>query len=243
VETPYRGDPPYVRVCVEGSLRRLGTDHVDLLLYHRIDPLVPLEETVGAMSDMVREGKVRHLGLCEVSPEELRRAHAVYRISVVQSEWSLWSRDIEDEVLPVARELGVGITPFAPLGRGFLSGAIRSLDDLPAEDTFRRNSPRFQADNLQRNLALVQGVRELAAEKRCTPAQLALGWLDRRGDDVVPIPGSDRPEFVIENVGALDVDLSDDDLARLEAAMPRNDVAGGRYPGAKPQQALGSGPA
>jgi aryl-alcohol dehydrogenase-like predicted oxidoreductase len=224
-----RGDPAYVRECCEASLRRLDTDVIDLYYQHRADPHVPIEETVGAMAELVAAGKVRHLGLSEAAPDTLRRAVATHPIAALQSEWSLWSRDIEDEVRPLASELGVGIVPYSPLGRGFLTGAITSPDDF-AEDDFRRTQPRFQGENFQRNLDMVTRVGELAAEKGCTPAQLALAWVLARGDDVVPIPGTKRRSYLEENVGALDVALEPDDLARIEEVAPRGSVAGDRYP-------------
>jgi aryl-alcohol dehydrogenase-like predicted oxidoreductase len=228
-ERTFRADPAYVHQACEASLRRLGVDHVDLYYLHRVDPTVPIEETVGAMGELVGEGKVRHLGLSEVAADTLRRAVTVHPIAALQSEWSLWSRDIEDEVVPAARELGVGIVPYSPLGRGFLTGQITSPDDL-SEDDFRRSSPRFAGENFRRNLDVVARVRQLAEEKGCTPAQLALAWVHAQGEDVVPIPGTKRPERLEENVGALAVTLSDADLARIEEVAPRTAFAGDRYP-------------
>jgi aryl-alcohol dehydrogenase-like predicted oxidoreductase len=227
-ERGFRGDPEYVHQACEASLRRLGVDHVDLYYLHRVDPGVPIEESVGAMAELVAEGKVRHLGLSEVAPDTLRRAAAVHPIAALQSEWSLWSRDIEDEVVPVARELGVGIVPYSPLGRGFLTGQITSPDELAAAD-FRRTNPRFVGENFQRNLDVVARVRELASEKGCTAAQLALAWVHAQGEDVVPIPGTKRPERLEENAGALAVTLTVADLARIEEVAPRAAFAGDRY--------------
>lgn len=224
-----RGDPSYVRECCEASLRRLGTDVIDLYYQHRADPDVPIEDTVGAMAELVAAGKVRHLGLSEVAPDTLGRAAATHPIAALQSEWSLWSRDLEDEALPVARELGVGVVPYSPLGRGFLTGAITSPDDF-AEDDFRRTQPRFQGDNFQRNLDMVTRAGDLAVEKGCTPAQLALAWVLAKGDDVVPIPGTKRRSYLEENVSSLDVELDEQDIARIEEVAPRGAVAGDRYP-------------
>jgi aryl-alcohol dehydrogenase-like predicted oxidoreductase len=223
-----RADPEYVASACEASLRRLETDYIDLYYLHRADPKVPIEETVGAMSKLVEQGKVRFIGLSEVAPATLRRAAAVHPIAAIENEWSLWSRDIEDETLGAARELNVGVVPYAPLGRGFLTGQIKSESDFRPGDS-RRHNPRFQGENFKRNLELVARIEELARAKGCTPGQLALAWLDSRGDDVVPIPGGDRPEFVTENVGALDVALTQEDLDRIEQAMPRDAVAGDRY--------------
>jgi aryl-alcohol dehydrogenase-like predicted oxidoreductase len=228
-ERGFRADPAYVREACQASLRRLGVDHIDLYYLHRVDPTVPIEETVGAMAELVAEGRVGHLGLSEVAADTLRRAVAVHPITALQSEWSLWSRDIEDEVLPVARELGVGIVPYSPLGRGFLTGRITSPEDLDADD-FRRATPRFAGDNFRRNLDVVARVRQLAEEKGCTPAQLALAWVHAQGDDVVPIPGTKRPERLEENVGALAVTLTASDLARIEEVAPRTAFSGDRYP-------------
>lgn len=220
--------PEYIRQSCEGSLSRLNTDHIDLYYLHRIDPTVPIEESVGTMSQLVAEGKIRHVGLSEMAPETLRRAHATHPIAAVQCEFSLWSRDPEDDVLPLCRELGVGLVPYSPLGRGFLTGQITSAADLDAND-FRRRSPRFQGDNLGRNLALVEAVRLLAAAKGCTPAQLALAWVLAQGDDIVPIPGTKRVKYLEDNIGALDVRLDAADLASLDAAFPRDAAAGARY--------------
>ena len=220
------GSPENVRRATEGSLKRLGTDHIDLLYQHRIDPNVPTEETVGAMSELVSAGKVRFLGLSEASPETIRRAQAVHSIAAVQTEYSIWTRDLEAEVLPTLRELGIGLVAYSPLGRGFLSGRFASPDDLDADD-WRLTQPRFQGENLERNLERARKVRELADEKGVTPAQLALAWVLAQGDDVVPIPGTKRRTYLEQNVGALDVELSDEDLARIEAEVP--EPTGARY--------------
>ena len=221
------GRPEYVKECCDASLRRLGTDRIDLYYQHRVDPTVPIEETVGAMAELVAEGKVRHLGLSEASARSLERAVAVHPITALQSEWSLWTRDLEPEVVPAARRLGIGLVPFSPLGRGFLTGAITSPDDF-GEGDYRRNNPRFTGENFERNLGLVGIVKDIAAEKRCTPSQLALAWCLARGDDVVPIPGTKRRTYLDENAGASAVSLTDDDLRRLDALAPA--VAGDRYP-------------
>ncbi|HEX4035561.1 MAG TPA: aldo/keto reductase [Solirubrobacteraceae bacterium] len=223
-----RGDAEYVRQCADASLRRLGTDHIDLYYQHRVDDSVPIEETWGALSELVQSGKVRHLGISEASAQTIRRAHAVHPIAALQSEWSLWSRDIEDEIVPTARELGIGIVPYSPLGRGFLSGEIRSVEDL-APDDFRRHSPRFTGENFARNLELVARVQALAAGKGCTPGQLALAWLLHQGDDVAPIPGTRRIAYLEENVGALDVVLSADQLREIDEVAPVGAAAGDRY--------------
>ncbi|POX57169.1 aldo/keto reductase [Streptomyces sp. Ru71] len=226
--TVIRGDAAYVRQACEASLRRLGVDHIDLYYLHRVDRRVPIEETVGAMADLVREGKVRHLGLSEASAGTIRRAHAVHPITALQSEWSLWTRDVEREVVPVCRELGIGLVPFSPLGRGFLTGRYQSLDGLPETD-LRRGQPRFTDGNLERNLAIVARLEELAAAKGVTAGRLALAWVQHRGEDVVPIPGTRRIAYLEENVAALDVELSAEDLAAIEAAAPADQVAGSRY--------------
>ncbi len=222
------GSPEHIRAACDASLKRLGTRWIDLYYLHRVDPKTPIEESVRAMAGLVKEGKVRHVGLSEVSPTTLRRAHAVHPITAVQSEYSLWTRDPEDGILATCRELGVGFVPFSPLGRGIWSGAVRSLEELPSDD-FRRGIPRFQAASLGKNLDLVDRFAQLAAEKGCTPAQLALAWLLSRGEDVVPIPGTKRTKYLEENVGAVDVGLSRDDLARIEATVPRASIAGERY--------------
>lgn len=223
------GKPGYVRTACEASLRRLGVDVIDLYYQHRVDPETPVEETVGAMAALVREGKVRFLGLSEAAPATIRRAHAVHPIAALQSEYSLWTRDPEREVLSVCRELGIGFVPYSPLGRGFLAGKIKRPEDIPEGD-FRRNSPRFQGENFQRNLDLVRLVEEIATEKGCTPSQLALAWLLARGKDMVPIPGTKRRDRLEENVGALKVTLGKTDLARIDKVLPPGAASGLRYP-------------
>ncbi len=223
------GKADYVRSACEASLERLGVEAIDLYYQHRVDLETPIEETVGAMAELVREGKVLHLGLSEASAATIRRAHAVHPITALQTEYSLWTRDPETEILPTVRELGIGFVAYSPLGRGFLSGRIRSPDDLEATD-FRRRGPRFQAENLERNLELVAQVEELAAAKGVTPSQLALAWVLSRGDDVVPIPGTKRRTYLEENAAALEVELSDDELVRLERAFPPGVASGDRYP-------------
>jgi aryl-alcohol dehydrogenase-like predicted oxidoreductase len=223
------GKPDYVHKACEGSLRRLGVDVIDLYYQHRVDPETPIEETVGAMAKLVHKGKVRFLGLSEAGAETIRCAHAVHPITALQSEYSLWTRDPEKEVLGVCRELGIGLVPYSPLGRGFLTGQIKRFEDLP-EDDYRRSSPRFQGENFQRNLALVKQVEEIAREKKCTPAQLALAWVLAQGDDIVPIPGTKRRKYLQENVGALEVALTNKDLARIDEVAPHEAVAGARYP-------------
>ena len=222
------GSPANVRRAVEGSLSRLGVDHIDLYYQHRIDPNTPIEETVGAMAELVKEGKVRFLGLSEAAPATLRRAHAEHSITALQTEYSLWSRDPEDELLGVVRELGIGFVPYSPLGRGFLSGDIKSIDDL-APDDFRRTNPRFAGDNFQRNLDLVDAVGAIATDKGVTAAQLALAWVLAQGDDLVPIPGTRRIATLEQNAAAADIVLMPDDLARIEAVFPRGAAAGERY--------------
>ncbi|MGY2129093.1 aldo/keto reductase [Blastococcus sp. SYSU DS0617] len=228
------GRPENVRACAEASLRRLGVDVIDLYYQHRVDAKVPIEDTVGAMAELVQQGKVRHLGLSEASAASIRRAVAVHPIAALQSEWSLWTRDLEggaggESVLGVAREHGIGIVPFSPLGRGFLTGAITSPDDF-GDDDFRKNQPRFQGEAFQANLRLVDAVREMAAEKGATPGQLALAWVMAQGEDVVPIPGTKRRSYLEENVGATAVQLTADDLARLDAIAPPGAAEGSRYP-------------
>jgi aryl-alcohol dehydrogenase-like predicted oxidoreductase len=223
------GRPEYVKVACEASLRRLGTGHIDLYYLHRVDPEVPVEETVGAMARLVAEGKVGHLGLSEVDADTLRRANAVHPISALETEWSLWTRDIEAEILPAARELGVGIVPYSPLGRGFLTGQITSLADL-APDDWRRSNPRFSGENFGRNLRLVEAIKAIAAEKGVTPGQLALAWLLAQGDDVVPIPGTKRRSRLEENAGATAVSLTEEERARIDALAPLGVAAGDRYP-------------
>ncbi|MFF2198477.1 aldo/keto reductase [Streptomyces sp. NPDC058157] len=223
-----RGDAAYVRQACEASLRRLGVDHIDLYYQHRVDPQVPIEETVGAMAELVQAGKVRHLGLSEAGAETIRRAHAVHPITALQSEWSLWTRDLEAEAAPVCRELGIGIVPFSPLGRGFLTGRYQSVESL-AETDIRRTQPRFADGNLDRNLAIVAKLEELAAAKGVTAGQLALAWVQHRGEDVVPIPGTRRQKYLEENLAALSVELRPEDLAAIEAAAPGEGIAGARY--------------
>jgi len=223
------GHPDYVRRSVDGSLRRLGVESIDLYYQHRVDPNVPIEETVGAMADLVRMGKVHHIGLSEASPATIRRAHKVHPITALQSEYSLWSREPEGGVLDTCRELGIGFVPYSPLGRGFLTGTIHRPEDFAADD-YRRSSPRFQGENFAKNLALVDRVRTLAAELHCSPAQLALAWVLAQGDDIVPIPGTKRRKYLEENVGALQVDLSAAELATLEGIFSPHAAAGERYP-------------
>ncbi|WBO68770.1 aldo/keto reductase [Streptomyces camelliae] len=223
-----RGDAAYVRQACEASLRRLGVDHIDLYYQHRVDPQVPIEETVGAMAELVQAGLVRHIGLSEAGAGTIRRAHAVHPIAALQSEWSLWTRDLEAEIVPVCRELGIGIVPFSPLGRGFLTGHYRSVEGM-AESDVRRSQPRFADGNLERNLAIVAKLNELAEAKGVTAGQLALAWVQRRGDDVVPIPGTRRQQYLKENIAALTVELSAEDLAAIEAAAPAEQIAGTRY--------------
>ncbi len=223
------GRPEYVKQACDASLERLGVEVIDLYYQHRVDPETPIEDTVGAMADLVRAGKVRHLGLSEAAPDTLRRAHAVHPIAALQTEYSLWSRDPEDEVLGLCEELGIGFVAYSPLGRGFLTGAIRSIDDLDSDD-WRRHNPRFQAENFQRNLELVDAVRELAEEKGCTPAQLALAWVLAQGEHIVPIPGTRSIERLQENARAVDITLDDRDLRRLDDILPPGAAAGSRYP-------------
>ncbi|HCE41856.1 MAG: aldo/keto reductase [Alcanivorax sp.] len=222
------GRPEYVRRAVEGSLRRLGVDHIDLYYQHRIDPAVPIEDTVGAMADLVREGKVRYLGLSEAAPDTVRRAQAVHPIAALQMEYSLWTRDAEEGHLATCRELGIGFVAYSPLGRGFLSGAIRSPEDFEADD-YRRHNPRFQGDNFHRNLELVDQVHDLAREKGVSASQLALAWVLARGEDVVPLFGTKRRRYLNDNLGALDVALSAEEVARLDAIFPPHAAAGERY--------------
>jgi len=219
------GRPEYVRAACEGSLARLGVSHIDLYYQHRVDPDTPIEETVGAMGELVEEGKVRFLGLSEAAPETIRRAHAVHPITALQTEYSVWSRDPESEIMPTLRELGIGFVPYSPLGRGFLTGALRSLDDLDDED-FRRHQPRFQGDNLAANVAIVQVIDELATAKGCAPGQVALAFVHSAGRDVAPIPGTKRRRYLEENVAALDVELTEEDLAVLDRVAP---ARGDRY--------------
>jgi aryl-alcohol dehydrogenase-like predicted oxidoreductase len=228
-----RGDPQYVREACDASLQRLNVDHIDLYYQHRVDPDTPIEETVGAMKELVEQGKVRYLGLSEAAAATIRRAHEVHPISALQTEYSLWTRDPEDEILPTIRELGIGFVAYSPLGRGFLSGQIQSPDDL-AEDDFRRANPRFQGENFQRNLDLVERVKEIAAEKGVAPGQLAIAWLLHQGDDIVPIPGTKRRKYLEENVGATEVSLTQEDLERIDEAAPAGAAAGDRYPDMSP---------
>ena len=226
---PLDGSPANARRAVEGSLKRLGVETIDLYYLHRVDPATPIEDTVGEMARFVEEGKVRFLGLSEASAATLRRAHAVHPITALQTEYSLWTRDVEDEILPTCRDLGVGFVPYSPLGRGFLTGAIRSPDDFEDGDS-RKSNPRFQGDNFARNLRLVDEVKAIAADKGVTPAQLALAWVLAQGDDLVPIPGTKRVDRLEENLGALDVILTPDDLGRIAAVFPAGAAEGERYP-------------
>jgi aryl-alcohol dehydrogenase-like predicted oxidoreductase len=223
-----RGDPEYVRESCDASLRRLGVERIDLYYQHRVDPKVPIEETVGAMAELVAAGKVAYLGLSEAAPETIRRAHATHPIAALQTEYSLWSRDPEDELLPTVRELGIGFVAYSPLGRGFLTGQIRSVEDLDKDD-FRRFSPRFQGENFDRNLGLVARVEEIAAEQGVTPGQLALAWVLAQGEDIVPIPGTKHVGYLEENVAAAEIELSKQDLKRIDAAAPAGAAAGDRY--------------
>ncbi|ALC83132.1 MULTISPECIES: aldo/keto reductase [Bacillus] len=222
------GHPDYVREACDKSLRRLGVDYIDLYYQHRVDPTVPIEETIGAMADLVQLGKVRYIGLSEAAPETIKRAHAVHPISALQTEYSLWSREPEEQILPTIRELGIGFVPYSPLGRGFLTGQIQTFDDLD-EDDYRRFSPRFQGENFQKNLDLVDRIKEIAEEKSCQPSQLALAWLLAQGNDIVPIPGTKRIKYVEENIGALHIHLSESDVARINEAAPLGAAVGDRY--------------
>jgi len=224
-----RGDAAYVRECCDASLWRLGVDHIDLYYQHRVDPETPIEETVGAMKELVEAGKVRYLGLSEAGTETIRKAHAVHPISALQSEYSLFTRDVEDEVLPTLRELGIGFVPYSPLGRGFLTGRFKSVEDMPEEDTRSARFPRFAEENFMKNVELADRVREVAEGKGVTPGQLALAWLLAQGEDIVPIPGTKRRKYLEENAGASDVELTEEDLRRIEEAMPRGSAAGERY--------------
>jgi aryl-alcohol dehydrogenase-like predicted oxidoreductase len=223
------GRPEYVKQACDASLQRLGVGHIDLYYQHRVDQSVPIEETVGAMSELVQAGKVRFLGLSEAGPNTLRRAHAVHPISAVQTEYSLWSREPEVDVLPVVRELGIGFVAYSPLGRGFLTGQIKSFDDLDADD-YRRHAPRFQGENFDKNLQLVERIGETAREKGITPAQLALAWVSAQGEDIVPIPGTKRRKYLEENIAATAVELTAEDLSRINELMPQGAASGGRYP-------------
>jgi aryl-alcohol dehydrogenase-like predicted oxidoreductase len=222
------GRPEYVRAACDASLQRLGTDYIDLYYQHRVDTTVPIEETVGAMAELKQAGKIRHLGLSEAAPDTIRRAHAVHPITALQTEYSLWSRDPEETILPTTRELRIGFVAYSPLGRGFLTGRWQRPEDIPADD-FRHNHPRFQGENFQRNLDVVAEIRQIAAEKGCTPAQLALAWVLAQGQDIVPIPGTKKLKYLEENLGALDVTLTPEDLARIEAVAPKGFTAGNRY--------------
>ncbi|MGH7525827.1 MAG: aldo/keto reductase, partial [Gemmatimonadales bacterium] len=222
------GRPEYVRRSCDGSLQRLGVDHIDLYYQHRVDRTVPIEETVGAMADLVREGKVRFIGLSEAAPGTIQRAHHEFPVSALQNEYSLWTRDPEDEVLPTCRELGIGFVAYSPLGRGFLTGRFRTIDDL-APDDYRRNSPRFQGENFQRNLDLVERVEEIARRKKCTPSQLALAWVLAQGEDIVPIPGTKQRRYLEENLRALELELTPGDLEQIDEVAPKGVAAGDRY--------------
>jgi aryl-alcohol dehydrogenase-like predicted oxidoreductase len=223
------GSPDYVGKSCDASLKRLGVDHIDLYYQHRVDKTVPIEETVGAMAELVHAGKVRHLGLSEAAPQTIRRAHAVHPITALQTEYSLWSRDPEDEILPTVRELGIGFVAYSPIGRGFLSGRYKTVDDFEPND-YRRNSPRFQGENFKRNLDVLRQIEEIAKEKGVTPAQLAVAWVLARGNDIVPIPGSKSIGHLEENVAAVDVTLSSEELGRIDAVAPKGVAAGDRYP-------------
>jgi aryl-alcohol dehydrogenase-like predicted oxidoreductase len=223
------GKPEYVRSSCDASLRRLGVDYIDLYYQHRVDPQTPIEETVGAMAELVKAGKIRHIGLSEAGPQTLRRAAKVHKITALQTEYSLWTRDPENEVLPTCRELGIGFVAYSPLGRGFLTGQFKRFEDLPADD-YRRLSPRFQGNNFERNLDLVKRVGQIAVEKGCTPSQLALAWVLAQGEDIVPIPGTKRRMYLEDNVGAVNVRLVADDLRRIEEAFPSGAAVGDRYP-------------
>jgi len=223
------GKPEYVRACCDASLKRLGVETIDLYYQHRVDPNTPIEETVGAMAELVRAGKIRHIGLSEAGPATIRRAAAVHPIAALQTEYSLWTRDPEDEVLPTTRELGIAFVAYSPLGRGFLTGQYKRFEDLAADD-YRRFSPRFQGENFQKNLDLVGRVEAMAAEKRCTPSQLALAWLLAQGEDIIPIPGTKRRKYLEENGGGLDVELTSEDLRRIDEVAPQGAAAGARYP-------------
>ena len=223
------GRPEYVKEACAGSLKRLGTNVIDLYYQHRVDPTVPIEDTVGAMAELVKEGKVRHLGLSEAGADTLRRANQVHPITALQSEYSLWSRDPEDGILQACRDLGIGFVAYSPLGRGFLTGEIKNFEDL-AQDDYRRMSPRFQGDNFDKNLELVERIQQMAAEKKCTPAQLGLAWVLAQGKDIVPIPGTKRRKYLEDNIGALATQLTPRDLARIEEIAPKGAAAGLRYP-------------
>lgn len=223
-----KGDAAYIKKSVDASLFNLGLDYIDLYYQHRVDPRTPIEETVGTMADLVKEGKIRYIGLSEPSPDEIRRAHAVHPITAVETEYSLWSREVEDEVLPLLKKLGIGFVPYSPLGRGFLTGQIKKFEDLP-EDDYRRNYERFQGENFYKNLKVVSLIEEMAVQKDCSPAQLALAWLLAQGDYIVPIPGTKRLDRVKENLGALQITLSKEDLQEIEHIAPKGAAAGGRF--------------
>lgn len=223
------GTPEYVKQCCEASLKRLGVEVIDLYYQHRVDPKVPIEETIGAMAELVQQGKVRYLGMSEAAPATIRRAHAVHPITALQTEYSLWSREPEDEILPTVRELGIGFVPYSPLGRGFLSGQFQSPDDF-AEDDYRRRSPRFQGENFAKNLQLVEQLKAIATAKNVTPAQLAIAWLLTRGEDIVPIPGTKRRRYLEENVVAVNITLTTAELEQINAVMPQGAAVGDRYP-------------
>lgn len=223
------GKPDYVRKSCDDSLQRLGVDHIDLYYQHRVDPDTPVEETWGAMQELVEAGKVRYLGISEAAPETIRKAHSVHPITALQTEYSLWSRDVEDEILPTIRELGIGFVAYSPLGRGFLTGQIQNFEDLPEGD-YRRSSPRFEGGNFDKNLELVEKVREIAEEKGVAPSQLAIAWLLRQGEDIVPIPGTKRREYLEENAGSTEIELTDEELSRIDEAAPKGVAAGDRYP-------------
>jgi aryl-alcohol dehydrogenase-like predicted oxidoreductase len=223
-----RGDPQYVRECCDASLKRLGVEVIDLYYQHRVDPKTPIEDTVGAMAGLVKAGKIRYLGLSEAAPATIRRAAKVHPIAALQTEYSLWSREVEDEILPTVRALGIGFVAYSPLGRGFLTGQFKTFDDLPADD-YRRNSPRFQGENFRKNLELVREIEEMAAAKRGTPSQLALAWVLAQGDDVVPIPGTKRVKYLDDNLGAVNLRLTADDLAQIDAILPAGAASGERY--------------
>ncbi len=223
------GKPDYVRKSCEGSLRRLGIETIDLYYQHRVDPDTPIEETVGAMAELVKEEKIRHIGLSEASPQTLRRAAKVHTITALQTEYSLWTRDPEGDVLATCRELGIGFVAYSPLGRGFLTGQFHKFEDLPLDD-YRRNSPRFQGENFQKNLDLLHSVEDIAKEKSCTPSQMALAWVLAQGDDIVPIPGTKRRKYLEENIGAIQVELTPADLKRIDSAFPADSASGSRYP-------------
>jgi aryl-alcohol dehydrogenase-like predicted oxidoreductase len=223
------GKPAYLRKRIEDSLKRLGTDYIDLYYQHRVDPDTPIEETIQAMAELVKEGKVRYIGMSEAAPDTLRRAAKVHKITALQTEYSLWTRDPEDEILQTVRELGIGFVPYSPLGRGFLTGQIKSINDLDADD-WRRQQPRFMGENFQKNLELVDKVKEIAEGKGVKPGQLALAWVLAQGDDIVPIPGTKHLNYLQENIGAVDITLSEEDLRRLDEAAPRGAASGARYP-------------